>query len=219
MPSDRADVGALGLAVPAGLGGVVAGSTAGLLVAAIEVIVATAFASLVFAGPLAGHVPTGIGMALVGATLLLVVTSLLTSVPATIGSVQDSPVPILAGLLERITLTPGQCLFAERDEGGDVYYLERGTLTVELAAGDATVRLRTMRPGTFVGELAFYLGIARTATVTAGSEAELLRLPHAALRDLDRSDPALAARLHQLFAHLLSERLTDSVHTIEALLR
>lgn len=125
----------------------------------------------------------------------------------------------LAGLLERITLTPGQRLFAERDEGGDVYYLERGTLTVELAAGDATVRLRTMRPGTFVGELAFYLGIARTATVAAGSEAELLRLPHAALRDLDRSDPALAARLHRLFAHLLSERLTDSLRTIEVLLR
>lgn len=108
---------------------------------------------------------------------------------------------------------------AEGAPGGDVYYLGSGTLTVVLAAGGTAVRLRRVRAGTFVGELAFYLGVARTATVLAETFAEVVCLPRETLEGLERTHPDLAAEMHRIFARLIAERLTDSLRTIEALLR
>lgn len=73
----------------------VPGLTAGLVICAMEVALATSFAALIFNGPLASEFPRGIGMALFSGTISLIITALLSSVETSIGGNQDVPAAIM----------------------------------------------------------------------------------------------------------------------------
>lgn len=68
----------------------------GVIVGITETIFAISLVSLVFSGQPASDFRYGIGMALVTASVMLIVTALLSSVPAVMGSTQDSSSVILA---------------------------------------------------------------------------------------------------------------------------
>lgn len=90
-----------------------------------------------------------------------------------------------------------------------LYLLLSGTVVVERnqADGSPPIRLRTMDPGTCIGEISFYGRGQTTASVVAAEAVTTLRL---SLEDLDRmeaEDPAAAALLHRLVARRLGERL------------
>ena len=94
-----------------------------------------------------------------------------------------------------------------------------GNVTTELTEEDGkTIRLRTMGPGTVVGEVTMYLGGRRTAAMIADSPSILYRLSRRSLAEMEVRDPQVAAALHRMLAALLAERLADSAHTMEALL-
>ena len=125
----------------------------------------------------------------------------------------------LMGYLERIDVETGRRVFRQGDPSEGMYFLVSGSLTTEFTEeGGKTIRLRTMGPGTVVGEVTMYLGGARTASVVADSPSILYRLSRKALADMEARDPQVAAALHRMLAALLAERLADSVHTIGALL-
>lgn len=69
---------------------------AGLLIGALEVAVATSFATLLFNGEMAGYLARGVGMALFSAAISIAITSLLTSYPTIIGGNQDAPAAIMS---------------------------------------------------------------------------------------------------------------------------
>jgi SulP family sulfate permease len=121
--------------------------------------------------------------------------------------------------LELVELPAGHDLIRQGEPSSDVYFLESGRLTAVLtrAAGDR-VRLRTMAPGTVVGEVTMYLGTVRGASVVADQASRLYRLTAHTLEAMERHDPELAGALHRAFARLLAGRLNDSLRTIEALL-
>ena len=76
------------------------------------------------------------------------------------------------GLLERRRVAKGSSLIQQGDISDDLYFLESGRVTVLVTfASGAVMRVRTMGPGTMVGELGFYLGMARSATVVADEPA------------------------------------------------
>src|SRR5206468_12133609 len=86
----------------------------------------------------------------------------------------------MAGLLaslERLDVPAGYFVIHQGAAADDVFFLESGRLTATLSgeAGEV-IRLRTMEPGTVVGELAFYTGGTRTASVVAESSSVLYRL-------------------------------------------
>ncbi|HEX9074806.1 MAG TPA: SulP family inorganic anion transporter, partial [Anaerolineae bacterium] len=70
--------------------------TAGLVTGIITVIFQISFAALIFSGPLAIHVTTGIGLTLIGAIILTIVVALTSSLPCAIAIPQDTPAAILA---------------------------------------------------------------------------------------------------------------------------
>ena len=121
--------------------------------------------------------------------------------------------------LEPLDLPAGHEVIQQGDRSTDLYLVESGRLTAVLTPteGDA-VRLRTMAPGTVVGELAMYLGTARIASVVTEEASRLYRLTAQALEAMERVDPELAGALHRALARLLAQRLTDSLRTMEALL-
>ncbi|MBI4083328.1 MAG: SLC26A/SulP transporter family protein [Candidatus Lambdaproteobacteria bacterium] len=113
--------------------------------------------------------------------------------------------------LERIELAAGAALIAQGTPSKDLFYIEAGRFRVELALNDGQhVLIRTLGTGTFVGEVAFYMGAQRSASVIAEQDAIVYRLSVDRLADMVRERPELAAGLHELIARILAERLADT---------
>jgi sulfate permease, SulP family len=131
----------------------------------------------------------------------------------------DGLPPGLAGHLERVSLKAGEVLLHQDDPPGDIYVLESGRLGVETTTPEGSrLRLRTLRPGVVVGEIALYTGVARTADVVAEAPSVVLRIGRESIERLESEEPELAAALHRWLATQLAERLTDTLGAVDALL-
>ena len=135
---------------------------------------------------------------------------------------QGEPAGMPEGLrpyLERVPLDAGAVLIRQDDAPGDVYVLESGRLVVEVETTEGTrMRLRTIRPGVVVGEVAMYSGVPRTADVVAETASVVLRLGADALERMEASEPALAAQVHRWLATTVAGRLDASLKAFDALL-
>ncbi len=138
----------------------------------------------------------------------------------------DGSSEALAGLpvgletyLERMQLPEGTTLIRQDDPPDDVFVLESGRLSVEMVTPEGTrMRLRAVRPGVVVGEIAMYTGVPRTADVVAETPSVVLRLSRSSIEQLEADEPELAAALHRWLATTLAERLSDTLRAFEALL-
>jgi sulfate permease, SulP family len=126
--------------------------------------------------------------------------------------------PGLRTYLERRELSQGTVLLRQDEPPDDVFVLESGRLSVETVTPEGTrMRLRTLRPGVVVGEMAMYTGVARSADVVAETPSVVLRLSRQSIARVEAEDPALAAALHRWLATTLSERLGESLRAFDAL--
>ena len=127
--------------------------------------------------------------------------------------------PGLRTYLERVPLEEGTVLIRQDEPPDDVFVLESGRLGVELATPEGKrMRVRTIRPGVMVGEVAMYTGVPRTADVVAETPSVVLRLSRASIERIETEDPELAAALHRWLATTLAERLRDTLTAVDALL-
>lgn len=121
--------------------------------------------------------------------------------------------------LEPLEVEAGEWVIRQGEPSDDLYFLESGRLTAQLVAlGGEGVRLRTMGPGSVVGEVTMYLGAVRTASVLADDRSRLYRLTERSLEEMERRDPELAVALHRFLARLLADRLTDALRSMDALM-
>ena len=120
----------------------------------------------------------------------------------------------LATYLEELRVPEGRVLFREGDCSTDLFFVQSGRLTVFLdEPGGGTVRLRTMGPGTVVGEMALYGGERRTASVVTDTPSTILRLSTEALERMQQRDPHIAAEIHRTVARLLAKRLAMTLRS------
>jgi len=132
-------------------------------------------------------------------------------------SVAEMP-PGLGPYLEREELSEGAVLIRRDEQPRDVFVLSSGRLRVQAETEAGTpMRLRTIRPGVVVGEVAMYTGAPRTADVVAETPIVVLRLTTAAIDRIEAEDPELATAMHRWLARTLAERLAESRRTFEAL--
>jgi SulP family sulfate permease len=119
--------------------------------------------------------------------------------------------------LDRVEVGVGEAVMRQGEAPDDLYFLESGRLTVRMTRhGEDSIRLRTMGPGTVVGELAAYLGTVRTASVVAEEPSVLYRLSRGSLARLEEEAPALAAGFHRFMARLLADRLFDTLQSLKS---
>lgn len=124
----------------------------------------------------------------------------------------------LLARLERHELAAGETVITRGERSRELYLLEAGRVTVSVVGRDgARRRLRTMLPGTVIGEVAAYLGVPRSADVIAEDDVVVARLPASTWERLEREDPELAAALHRWLATQLATRLTATLRTLQAL--
>jgi sulfate permease, SulP family len=120
--------------------------------------------------------------------------------------------------LEHMELPDGAVLIHQGESPDDVYVLASGRLRVETVTERGTrMRLRTLRPGVVVGEVAMYSGVPRTADVVVETPSVVLKLSKDSIERMEAEDPELAATLHRWLATTLAGRLGESLKAFDAL--
>jgi SulP family sulfate permease len=120
--------------------------------------------------------------------------------------------------LEHMELPDGTVLIHQGESPDDVFVLASGRLRVETLTERGTrMRLRTLRPGVVVGEVAMYSGLPRTADVVAETPSVVLKLSKDSIERMETEDPELAAALHRWLATTLAGRLGESLKAFDAL--
>ena len=124
----------------------------------------------------------------------------------------------LQAYCEKMLVEAGHVLIRQNQPPSGLFFIETGGAEVQLELNiGQQVRLRKMT-GTIVGEMSQYTGCPATASVIADQSGVIYFLSNEKLEEMENKDPNLASALHKFVAQLLSERLTDSNHVVEALL-
>jgi sulfate permease, SulP family len=120
--------------------------------------------------------------------------------------------------LEPITYESGERLIHQAAQSDDILFIASGQVAIvlELPNGQ-TLRLKSMGAGTVVGEIAFYLGVPRSASVVALEKTTAWRLSSTRLRDMQREAPTLATLFHQYMARMLATKVVDTNRLVGAL--
>jgi SulP family sulfate permease len=142
------------------------------------------------------------------------------SLQGLLGGAAIAPASLDAALarFQRIELGAGDVLLHQGDAAPGLFFLESGSLTALLhAGGGERIRLRTMQPGTLIGEISLYLGGDATASVIADEPTTVLQLSQGALTDLEHADPSAAAAVHRLAARTLAMRVLHGERAIRVL--
>lgn len=104
---------------------------------------------------------------------------------------------------ERYTM--GQRIFEAGSPSDAFYIVKSGAVMVK----NGPIVLATLGVGDPIGEMSFVDHGARSATVAAIEETELLKISFDSLEKLFSEHPAMAARVFRTIASVLSQRLRD----------
>lgn len=126
----------------------------------------------------------------------------------------------LRGYLERLETPAGHVLLRQGQLGDELFFVESGEVTalLELSNGKST-RLRTMGPGTVVGEMGLYLEKPRSGTIITNKPCVLYRLSAEAFKTIGRENPELASAIHHFIVRILATRLAHANDELANFLR
>jgi SulP family sulfate permease len=126
----------------------------------------------------------------------------------------------IAEYFETNNISAGTTIIKQGENPGGITFIESGQITVELKTDtEKIIRLKTLGPGTVIGEVSLYLGTKASASVVANSECNVFFLTQENFNKMNLDSPEKAAELHSYIVELLSDRLADSNATIQALMR
>jgi SulP family sulfate permease len=121
--------------------------------------------------------------------------------------------------LEKQEVQEHHIVINKGDPPDSMYFIDSGELTTHLEISKGKfIRLRNQGGGTMVGEMGLFLKQSRTATVVATEPSILYRLSLDNYNKMMQDDPELLFHLHQWIGRVLSVRLAENNHTLEALL-
>ena len=126
---------------------------------------------------------------------------------------------ILSQYMERRMVHPGDTLAEQGEPSDEMFLLQSCTASVYLDTGSGKKhRIRRAGSGTVFGEVGFYLGSPRTASVTVDTGGELFVLSQAANARLEQEHPAIAAAMHKFMIRVITRRLQLTTTTLQAVL-
>jgi small-conductance mechanosensitive channel/CRP-like cAMP-binding protein len=99
----------------------------------------------------------------------------------------------LAGASRSLLYAAGEAIVAEGEAGDSMFVVVRGEAAVTLSETDGEVA--RLRDGAFFGEMSLLTGDARTATVTAVTDCELVEIGAVAFSRVVMNDPAIVEKV------------------------
>lgn len=127
-------------------------------------------------------------------------------------------VSVLSKYLERVNVKNGEYLVHQGDEPDSLYFIESGRVDIQLELEHGAVRLRSMGSGTIIGEVGFYLGRPRSASIIVTENGVFHKLTRDALERMSRDYPESASGFHVFIACVVSERLSATNRLVQALI-
>ena len=120
--------------------------------------------------------------------------------------------------LETREIAENEALFQEGDRSDEVYFVESGRFDVLKRVGEgAPVRLAKVRHGALLGEIAFYLGEPRSATIVA-SQVSTVRVMHrSALERMRAERPELATQFDHMVIRSVARSLKRTTQMVTTL--
>jgi len=97
----------------------------------------------------------------------------------------------LAKSASRRIFAPGELIVRKGQEGGSMFVIVRGTVSIEVPTANGPLVVRKLSAHDFFGEMSLLTGELRTANVVAEVETELLQIRKAAMKPLFENNPEL----------------------------
>jgi SulP family sulfate permease len=120
--------------------------------------------------------------------------------------------------MEHIEVPAGAYLAKQGERADTFYWIAYGRLHALVETEDYAQRVRIGTTGAIIGEVAFYTGQTRTASIMAAEASEVYALSRTGLAKLEAEQPLVALKLHRMMAALLSERLADTTNSLRSYL-
>lgn len=108
---------------------------------------------------------------------------------------------------ERLTYSPGQEIFHMGDVGDASYVVIDGVIdiSIDLANGKPPLVINTVSANEILGEIAIFGRVPRTATATAKTRIEVLRISAELFRSVIRENPDAAIEMIRILAERLAK--------------
>jgi predicted RND superfamily exporter protein len=141
-----------------------------------------------------------------------------------LGASPQKSIPLFQGLSERqariFTLmsdvrdvSEGEQLFAEGEEGRDMYVILDGALAASVVRGGTRVELAPLHRGDTVGEIGLFTG-GRSAEVHTLSQARLIRFDPEDLERLGRRYPRIAVKVYRNLNRIQAARMIRTIQAV-----
>lgn len=115
---------------------------------------------------------------------------------------------------ERMTYVPGQPLFQAGDIADAAYIVIDGTAEISVPTPGGPVVINTLGRNAIIGEIAIFGDVPRTATVTAVSRLEILKISKDLFFNVIRENPDAALELIRTLARRLANTTDQLSRTI-----
>lgn len=123
----------------------------------------------------------------------------------------QSDIDTLMSYFEVIQVQPGEDILWPGKKAASIDFIEQGRVEVLLQINDEdTMRLRTLIPGTIIGEIGIYLDRTATATCRAVEPTTLFRMSKEKLAQLEHEQPHMAIEFHRFMAEVMALRLLNA---------
>lgn len=120
--------------------------------------------------------------------------------------------------LERLEIGPGTTILRGGKPIDAFFFIESGQVTTSNEdCSNSSLHLETMKYGRFLCDIGFYLGHTCTTDVIAADQCTIYRLSAEKLKQLEKENPEITSKLHQIMVRLLAKRVNHLVKTVNIL--
>jgi CRP-like cAMP-binding protein len=117
---------------------------------------------------------------------------------------------VLSGFMEPRRFSPGETVLVGGEPDRSLYLLQDGTLEAIVTSKSGSKRTTVMESGSVFGEVAFFDGGARSATVRGVTQGDLRRLTFERFESMAADHPALGRALLLELGLRIADRLRSA---------
>ncbi len=110
---------------------------------------------------------------------------------------------------QRMEMGDGQIVLRQGDSSEELFCVLSGGVEVLRETGVGPRSIAIIKPGHCFGEIGFFAGERRTATIRTVAQSELLSLSSSDIESLIASNPTAAARFIRNVMEIVSERFAE----------
>ena len=118
--------------------------------------------------------------------------------------IQPAKQKLLCFSSERLTFEAGQVMFRAGDAGDACYIIIEGSIEISVETAKGPLVVNTLGRNEIIGEIAIFGDVPRTATATAVTRLETLRISKDLLHSVIRENPDAALELIRILASRLA---------------